>query len=439
MFHTGGTVKHEWLADIAATDLVHTLGQLVPGVAVVGTDAAGNVVVWSSEAERLLGWRREEVLGRPCPCGDLADADGRGFGARIRAHRADGTPVCGRHYRHAFGPPDAPLGSLHVFVAADEGADAPDVDTDDAAVEFHGLVTRDPALLRVFQTVRTVADTDATVLVRGESGTGKELVARAIHAESDRRNRPFVAVNCAAFAPSLLESELFGHVKGAFTGAVSEREGIFAQADGGVLFLDEVGELSIELQAKLLRILEERAVVPVGGHRRRPVDVRVVAATHRSLREEVKAGRFREDLLFRLRVVPLFLPALRERPGDIELLLSRSIQEHNRRGRRQVRAIHADTRRQLLAHPWPGNVRELQNVVAYAFAVGVGPELVPDDLPPEFREGARARETGDDDIQRALAAAGGDLDEAARRLGLSRTTFWRRRKRLGLVHDRAGR
>jgi two-component system response regulator AtoC len=403
---------------------------------VVGTDAAGNVVVWSSEAERLLGWRREEVLGRPCPCGDLADADGRGFGARVRAHRADGAPVCGRHYRHSFGPPDAPLGSLHVFVAA-EGDDPDEVDGSDAVV-FHGLATRDPSLLRVFQTIRSVADTDATVLVRGESGTGKELVARAIHAESERRNRPFVAVNCAAFAPSLLESELFGHVKGAFTGAVADREGIFAQADGGVLFLDEVGELSFELQAKLLRILEERAVVPVGGHRRRPVDVRVVAATHRSLREEVKAGRFREDLLFRLRVVPLFLPALRERPGDIELLLSRAIQEHNRRGRRQIRTIDPEARRRLLAHPWPGNVRELQNVVAYAFAVGVGPQFGPDDLPPEFRENARSR-GADDDIQRAIDAAGGDLDEAARRLGLSRTTFWRRRKRLGLVQDRAGR
>jgi transcriptional regulator with PAS, ATPase and Fis domain len=278
------------------------------------------------------------------------------------------------------------------------------------------------------------------VLVRGESGTGKELAARAIHAESHRRRGPFVAVNCAALTPSLIESELFGHVKGAFTGAAANRQGLFQQADRGTLFLDEVAELPLDVQGKLLRVLEERKVTPVGSDRAVTVDVRLVAATHKALREEVRKGTFREDLMYRLRVVPIFLPALRERRGDIELLLRRFLEEFRRRGPRRVARIAPEAMRALLDHPWPGNVRELHNVVEYACAVGRGPELLLDELPPEFREpGARRPPSargalpaaGDEAerIRRALAESGGKVGAAARRLGISRATLWRRRKR----------
>jgi transcriptional regulator with PAS, ATPase and Fis domain len=309
------------------------------------------------------------------------------------------------------------------------------------ATEFHGLVTSAPAMLQAFQVLKNVAETDATVLVRGESGTGKELAARALHLESHRRAGPFRAVNCAALSPALLESELFGHVRGAFTGAIKSRKGLFEQAHGGTLFLDEVAELPPSLQAKLLRVLQEREFFPVGGNTSVKVDIRVVAATHRALREEARAGRFREDLLYRLRVVPIYLPPLRDRRGDVALLLRHFIDLHNQRGPRRIRLIAPPAMRRLLDHRWPGNVRELMNVIQYAFAVGRGPELTLFDLPPEFREEAGGQSSGpsvspgQDELSRireALRRSGGAIGEAAAMLGMSRPTFWRKRKKHGL-------
>jgi two-component system response regulator AtoC len=193
----------------------------------------------------------------------------------------------------------------------------------DKIQNFHGLISRSPAMRDVFTIIENAAETEATVLVRGESGAGKELVARAIHELSHRRDAPFLAVNCAALSANLLESELFGHVRGAFTGAIKDHHGLFQRAHGGTLFLDEIAELPLELQAKLLRVIQERNFVPVGGMISTPVNVRLVAATHRSLREEVKNGRFREDLMYRLRVVPIFLPPLRKRREDISVLNTR--------------------------------------------------------------------------------------------------------------------
>lgn len=270
-------------------------------------------------------------------------------------------------------------------------------------------------------------------------------MAKAIHQESHRHNRPFVAVNCAALTPSLLESELFGHVRGAFTGALKDHAGVFKRAEGGTLFLDEVAELPIELQAKLLRVLQERDFTPVGGDRPIRVDVRLVAATHRSLREQVKAGRFREDLMYRLRVVPIFLPPLRARRLDVNLLLWRLIDRHNARSQRKVAQVEPEAIRALLDHPWPGNVRELQNTVEYAYAVGRGEILRLEDLPPEFRETPLASATDEPQpvpstvlkdeptrIREALNASQGRIDTAAELLGMSRATFWRKRKKLGL-------
>lgn len=439
--------KHEfetWIRRNGVGATFQALAGLLPGAAVVVTDEDRRVLFWSPEAERILGHAAERVVGRRCPPGVVCDDTGgpRAFGALVQVRRADGTPVHVRHYARMFGEADRPAGSLNVLALDATGHGVPSVAArpEDAA-EFHGLHTRDPAMLRVLSVVRNVAETDATVLVRGESGTGKELVARAIHLESRRREGPFVAVNCASFTPTLLESELFGHARGAFTGAVAARKGIFAQADGGTLFLDEVAELPMELQAKLLRVLQERTFVPVGGTEPVEVDVRVVAATHRALREEVQAGRFREDLMYRLRVVPIFIPALRQRPLDVDLLLRRFAEEFNRRGPRLVTGFSPEAMRALLDHAWPGNVRELRNVVEYAFAVGRGPTIGLDELPPEFREkkreagvraSARSPTGASDRVRAALEDAGGDLDTAAAALGVSRTTFWRMRKRAGL-------
>ncbi len=296
------------------------------------------------------------------------------------------------------------------------------------------MVTCSEAMTDLFETIRRVARTEAPVLVRGETGTGKELVARAIHDLSSRAGRPFLAVNCATFTVELLASELFGHVRGAFTGAVSARKGLFERADGGTLFLDEVAEIDLDIQARLLRVLQEKSFVPVGGTEPIHVDVRVIAATHKALRREVEQGRFRADLMYRIRVVPLFLPPLRLREGDVEALTWRFIDEMNGRGMRRIDAIAQDALDAMLRHAWPGNVRELQNVLEYAYAVGDGPVLKSGELPPELRgeeppniprsprEEERAR------IVEALQRTGGRRSLAAGLLGMSRSTLWRKMK-----------
>ncbi|MFP2926727.1 sigma-54 interaction domain-containing protein, partial [Pyxidicoccus sp. 3LG] len=302
---------------------------------------------------------------------------------------------------------------------------------------FHGVWTQDAELKRVFRIVEKVARTESSVLVRGESGTGKELIARALHTLSPRSKGPFRAINCAALPPNLLESELFGHVRGAFTGAVRDSPGHFRLADRGSLFLDEVAEMPLDLQAKMLRVLETRTVIPVGGREPVPVDVRIIAATHRALRREVEAGRFRADLMYRLRVVPIFLPTLRERPGDILPLARRFLDELHQRGSRRVERFSPGARRLLEGHPWPGNVRELRNVMEYAYVIGEGPVVRESDLPPEFSEPKRGGGTPDvptgpdasldpERVRAALARTGGNRTEAARLLGISRVTLWRR-------------
>jgi transcriptional regulator with PAS, ATPase and Fis domain len=309
---------------------------------------------------------------------------------------------------------------------------------------------------RMFVIVERAARSEVSVLVRGETGAGKELVASAIHALSPRGRGPFHAINCAALPPTLLESELFGHVRGAFTGAVRDNPGHFRLADKGTLFLDEVGEMPLDLQAKLLRVLETRSVIPVGGRDPVAVDTRIITATHRALRKEVEAGRFRADLMYRLRVVPIFIPALRDRPGDVMLLASRMIDRLNQRGGRRVESVAPAARALLEGHDFPGNVRELQNVLEYAYVIGDGPTLVESDLPPELSDPSvngealpfaanvppplstePAASSEASRILRALERAGGSRDRAAKVLGCSRVTLWRRMRALGLVGDGA--
>jgi DNA-binding NtrC family response regulator len=249
------------------------------------------------------------------------------------------------------------------------------------AYRFGNLIGRGPAMQRVFDVMRKVADTDLTVLVRGPSGTGKELVANALHYNGPRRTRPLVKVNCAAFSRELVESELFGHEKGAFTGAVGTREGKFEIADGGTLFLDEIGDMRLETQAKILRVLQEREFERVGGNRTIGVDVRILAATNQDLEAKVKDGSFREDLYYRLNVVSIPLPPLRERPEDLPLLIEHFLAAAATRLRREPKPFAADAYRALCTGEWRGNVRELEHAIEQAVALASGPEITLGDLP----------------------------------------------------------
>ncbi len=306
----------------------------------------------------------------------------------------------------------------------------PDTEVDN----FHGIITVSPQMRSLFRIMERVAKSDATVLVRGETGTGKELVAGALHRLSDRHDQAFHAVNCATLSSELLASELFGHVRGAFTGAVRDRKGLFASADGGTVFLDEIAELPFDIQARLLRVLQEKAFTPLGTTDTVSVDVRIISATNKALRRLVAQKKFREDLMYRIRVVPLFLPRLAEREGDIEVLLWHFIDEFNRKGLRNIETVSSATMDAMLEYRWPGNVRELRNVVEHAFAVGEGPTLGLDDLTPELRGEPPPRDGVPDDpraaerarILEALRQTGGKKGQAATLLGMSRSTLWRK-------------
>jgi DNA-binding NtrC family response regulator len=259
---------------------------------------------------------------------------------------------------------------------------------------FENIVGNSDPMREVFQQIRMVAPTRATVFIQGESGTGKELIANAIHQNSERKRNRFLPINCAAIPANLIESELFGHEKGSFTGADKAHAGKFEQANGGTLFLDEIGELSLDLQAKLLRVLEERVVTRVGGTQPIPVDVRFITATHRDLTKMVQEGKFREDLFYRLKVVEIVIPPLRERLDDIPLLAHSFMAHFNREHGKTISSIHPEVLRALGNYSWPGNVRELKNVVERMVIFGTGEELLPRHLPPELKAGPDADPLG---------------------------------------------
>jgi formate hydrogenlyase transcriptional activator len=316
------------------------------------------------------------------------------------------------------------------------------------------MVGQSPALLALLQKVERVAGTDATVLVCGETGTGKELIARALHNSGQRRQRPLVKVNCGAVPASLLESELFGHVKGAFTGAIDRRVGRFELADGGTLFLDEIGELPLDTQVKLLRVLQEQEFEPVGSSRTVRVDVRIIAATNRNLEDEVRASRFRSDLFFRLNVVPLTVPPLRERPSDIPMLVAYFLSRFSNKFGRKIDGVTRDTMNRLVRYQWPGNIRELQNIVERAVVMASGPliSLEADVLPatatgftPLTATMAAAPESAPETLSRdeaerrhieaVLARTNGVIEGpsgAATILGLHPNTLRSRMKKLGV-------
>ena len=329
----------------------------------------------------------------------------------------------------------------------------------DSRLRAHGIVGRSPRFLAAFELAMRVAPTRATVLVQGETGTGKELLARMVHAYSPRAARPFVAVNCAAVPETLLESELFGYERGAFTGATTRRVGRFERAHGGTLFLDEIGDMSPAMQAKVLRVLQEREIERLGGGEPRPVDVRVVVATNRDLEREVEAGRFRMDLYYRLAVVVITLPSLRERGEDTALLAEHFLRQFCREYNRRVCRFSDEAYAALLAYPWPGNVRQLQNVIERAVLVCQGDTILLEHLPPRVRSGGSvavpeavpvgreaetfARPDGllplveveRRHISRALALAGGRMGRAAKLLGIHRNTLRRKMQAYGMTAD----
>jgi transcriptional regulator with GAF, ATPase, and Fis domain len=298
----------------------------------------------------------------------------------------------------------------------------------------------------VYDIVARVGPTRSTVLIQGETGTGKELIARAIHAASPRADRPLVPVDCSALAESLLESELFGHVKGAFTGALADRRGLFAAAHGGTCFLDEIGEISPCVQAKLLRVLQEHEVRPVGGTESSKVDVRVIAATNKDLGALVAAGKFREDVFYRLSVVTIVLPPLRERRQDIPLLATHFLQAYVAANDKAVSGISPEAMATLTAYDWPGNVRELEHAIEHAVALTSNAVLQPDDLPPKLAEVARPvmvpaaaplslREAVVGHVRRVLREARWNKKLAAQLLGIHRRTLYRLTKRYGIRLD----
>ena len=407
---------------------------------IIGHDKSRRIFFFNRAAAELTGFSKEEVLGRDC-------------------HDIFGGPLCGKKCSFCKEAPDSwtelnyPLNivtrrgepkqvEMSVVGIKDAGGRFAGVL---AAIKditsltglkfltgnfagFAGIVGRDPRMIEIFKQIKQLGENDYPVLITGETGTGKELVAAAIHSESRRSRGPFVPVNCGALPEGVVESELFGHVQGAFSGAVRDKKGRFELAHGGTIFLDEVAELPRNMQVKLLRVLETGAFERVGGEKTITVDVRIISATNRDLRREIARKNFRQDLFYRLNVVPLEVPPLQERQGDIPLLAEYFLQESRKPGGKAPR-FSAEALARLRKYAWPGNVRELRNAVYFALARGERRVLGPEDLPPEIRgDGSRrgpASKLQAAAVQAALKQCGGNKVKAARLLGVGRATLYR--------------
>ncbi len=297
---------------------------------------------------------------------------------------------------------------------------------------FSGMIGKDPQIQVIFKLIKDIAPSDATVLIQGESGTGKEMVAHAIHRKSFRKDKPFVVINCSAYPATLLESELFGHEKGAFTGALETRPGRFEQADGGTVFLDEIGEIPPSAQIKLLRILQTRKFERLGGRESLFVDVRILAATNKNLLQEVKDGRFREDLFYRLNVIPIHLPPLRDRRNDLLLLVRHFLDRFSNVQNKTIKDFSTEVMRRLLDHSWPGNVRELENTIEHAVVLAKGDQIQVSDLPSAFLKtktpvsdkAASLEETEKQHLFEVLDKCKWNKKKAAEILGIGRSTLY---------------
>ena len=437
-------------------DLLVILNQLDVGAALI--DERGHVEFLSRTAARLLGVTEGQVQGKSW---DAVPHLRRGQSDDLLAVSAQ--PLKLRHRVSLRGEcPDGAGFALDVDIRDDPRDPARRLvffyDVSEIhdlrrllseKDQFEELIGKSGGMQRVFQSIQDLAQVDATVLIQGETGSGKEVAARALHRRGRRVDNPFVAVNCAELSDSLAPSQLFGHKRGAFTGAAEEHRGLFEAAQGGVLFLDEIGDLPAAIQTSFLRVLQEREIRRLGETKTRPVDVRVVAATHRDLPEEVERGHFRQNLLYRIRVGRVWIPPLRERREDIPLLANRFLGDLRAATGKPVREISPESMRLLMDHAWPGNVRELRSALEYA-VVGCRRAVIgPDDLPPEILVVADQPAVGPAGVRRdpdrersrfleALDEAGGNRTRAARLLGMSRATFYRRLDALNIDPDQGG-
>lgn len=433
------------------------------GVLVV--DTQGHIVSANPAAERITGYRMEELENRSCRILNCTGCKiiGEGHAEKwcslfaVKSIRDKKCMITHKNHRTIHIVKSASV--LHdtdgqVIGAVETLTDMSEVMRQEQEIRslrrtfqldegYHGIFGRSQAMQNLFELIENVAQSEAPVLVQGDSGTGKEMVARAVHEAGPRKDKPFIKVNCAALNENLLESELFGHVKGAFTGADRSRIGRFEAADGGSILLDEIGDIPPAIQVKLLRVLEEKQLERVGDHKPIPVNVRIITATNKNLEALVRQGDFREDLFFRINVFPLDCPSLCRRREDIPAIVQHFIQANSLAGGKKILGVTPEAMDRLMAYDWPGNVRELRNAIEYAFVLcpggGIGPEHLPSKLsnptiPVEPPSGAAAvPEAGPrQQVLEALKLTGWNRTEAARILGISRVTLWKRMKKYGL-------
>ncbi len=423
-------------------NLEQVLDNLKEGI--IAHDMQRRVFFFNREAERITGYPRAEVLGRDC-------------------HEAFGAPLCGGRCAFCEETPAPPESADYALTILTKAGDTRRIEmtvtrmsdgqggtagvlscfrdvTDllrlrlqaERLTRFGNIIGHDSKMLAVFEQIRDVAGYDFPVHISGETGTGKELAASAIHTESRRAGGAFVPINCGALPEGLIESELFGHVRGAFSGAIRDKKGRFELADGGTVFLDEVADLSIPMQVKLLRFLQEGKFERVGGEQTIGVDVRVVSATNKNLRKEVERGRFREDLFYRLNVIPIHLPPLRDRKIDIPCLIDHFLKEASERYGREPLKVSSQALALMLDYRWPGNVRELQNAVQFAFVKCGGKLILPENLPLELRAAdavcsrrGPAKKLETETVKAALTRTGGNKARAAKLMGVGRATLYR--------------
>ena len=437
------------------------------GDGVFTVNAQGHIVAWSAGAARITGYSSDEVIGKSCHI--LEGKNCKGF-YKLTEFLENPTPypwgICNQEckvsakdgrelylygnvsvIRDERGTVVGAVGTftdLTSFILAKEKIQVLEEQAQ-SRDSFQQMIGRSGVMQEVFRRVRLAAQGDVPVLLTGESGTGKELAARAIHALSGRKDKPFFAINCSAIPETLIESELFGHVKGAFTGAIRDKVGVFQAAEGGTLFLDEIGDTSPLLQLKLLRVLQESEIRRVGDEKNIKVDVRFITATNKNLKHALTTGAMREDFFYRIRVFEISLPALRERREDLPLLVSHFLAEGSKMYPRAINDIAQDAMQQMLKHAWPGNVRELRNAIEHAFVTAEEGCLTVIDLPPEIRTTASPSPTASiketltpdqqaerDRILDALRETRGSKTKAARLLGYSRVTLWKKLQQFGL-------
>jgi len=443
------------------------IGSMADGVFTMDTE--GRISSWNPSMEHISGFSAEDVLGKTCSILQFSRCFGRECPAGIDKcgiiEYGGSSEAKECLLRHKDGH-DVPVIKNASVVRDDHDHIIGVVETVTDLTELHkarrkaeeatmrlveiyqldNIIGKSHEMQKVFTAIRAGAVSDATILIQGDSGTGKELVASAIHYNSERAAGPLITVNCSALSESLLESELFGHVKGAYTGALHDRIGRFEEAESGTVFLDEIGEVSPFIQMKLLRVLQEREIERVGESKKRKINIRIIAATHKDLYSLVHDGHFRDDLYYRLKVFPIFLPPLRKRREDIPLLVGYFIQKQKKKTKKKIQGISQHAMRILMDHTWPGNVRELQNAIEHAFVLCTREQIEVFDLPVEIRQMQYRPEAGvissfpqrttllpkklsKESLLELLAECGWNKAEVSRRVGLSRTAIWKYMKK----------